>query len=1285
MTPEPPEDLSGFELVPYRQRADVLFLGGAHLPSPASSITVRLGVFREEVLVDRTLAVYDDAPFQNKPLPILGPRCELSPPFDIADDLDWEDFQLAPLEQRCDYLRGDEWILLEGLSPLGVVVRSRLPSARGEARLQLPSWAGARAVAMWADTLIIDGHAGRCTVTWRGNVPLDDPSETEQAQIWAGVASAGEPIEWPGEAALEMRPAEPATGATVLLSDALADHDKVIPSDDAPRGQAPTPFEEAPDETVPLSDAMDSVTPAMPFEGSAEPPPLVAASDRQESGTTSLADALAGQPATPFESAPESTVPLSDVIVAGPATPFEGSGPAPPPSALEPTDDTGTVTLSDALHAEAAQRSATPFEPLGPVPVPGSPWARQPPSVASGPIGDHQITHHLGDRAFQAPIAPDDAPAASHFFHQLRRAHKSKDASSAISQWLPRRKSDVVPILGSTPLQGAVMKGSLRPPRTSLTMIVKGSFDLLADGAPRMRDSSDIPWGDQPAPPALGDGSTVRYPSDLAPFKPKADVMLIGSAHPPKSDGNACLVRFAFGATGNRFERHVAVFGERYWSPGIVRSMTEPAPFKSVPLDWSRAFGGSGFAANPAGIGRRADESGLQRLPNLENPKRLISAPGDRPKPVCFAPIPMTWPQRWKRLGSYDHAWLTKRWPYQPADFDWRFHQAAPQEQQLLHLQGDEPFDISGAHAEHGRLRGNLPGVRARAFACKTAAAGAGLEEIVLHLDTVVFDTDDLALHLVWRGIFEVDDYDASDVALLYVIHENLADEPRSIEQVESMLHARLAPMDVVPDDPAAPTEPANDVATDSIDGPPADAMAGGNDVDAAEHERLRQALDHQRDELERQVNARRAAAGLAPIDAANAPPAASPDVTEMVAKLRDTGMRDTHIAGLFGSIPGIPAALGMTAAEVSAITLGAPDVREVMQAAGVPKETIDETLQGFPEDPPGTAADAPPVPAPSVEDTGDEPLSVRMKVLAQLEGGGGFDGANLAGADLQGIDFEGRSIKGANLTGCDLSGAKLDGCDLTEAVMSACNLAGATLTNATLDRADLHAAILSEASFDGASVAATELTAAQADKASFRNVHGERLQLADASLAGARFDGAQVPSIDLTRSKIDGATFDGALMSRVRFYEARGEGARFDGTVLTNARADGAILPKAVFHAADASGSVWERADLSGASFHRCKLDAVSFVRATCERAIFSVASMRRGRLDNCKLAGAALLGADLMKASLQGADLTDADLRGANLYGVDGWRATMSNTKLDDANLQRSSVSVQKPRGAK
>ena len=109
----------------------------------------------------------------------------------------------------------------------------------------------------------------------------------------------------------------------------------------------------------------------------------------------------------------------------------------------------------------------------------------------------------------------------------------------------------------------------------------------------------------------------------------------------------------------------LAVIGDRSWSSLGVLSV--PKPFTSMPLSYERSFGGPGIDANPLG----------SPVPNIEDPRELITSPRSKPKPAGAFPIPPEWKSRQQRAGRYDKKWLATRWPYFPEDFDGSFFNAA--------------------------------------------------------------------------------------------------------------------------------------------------------------------------------------------------------------------------------------------------------------------------------------------------------------------------------------------------------------------------------------------------------------------------------------------------------------------------------------------------------------------------------------------------------------------------------------------------------------------------------
>src|SRR5690348_15972802 len=139
-----------------------------------------------------------------------------------------------------------------------------------------------------------------------------------------------------------------------------------------------------------------------------------------------------------------------------------------------------------------------------------------------------------------------------------------------------------------------------------------------------------------------------------------------------------------------------------------------------MPITWANAFGGAGYPQNPLGKGYapiRDDRGEHHPLPNIEDPRRLISRPNERPAPMGFGPYDLTWPQRYAKIGTYDAKWLEERYPGFAADFDPSYFNTAPADQQIEgFFRGDESFTLENLHPEKPVIEGKLPGIKARIF-----------------------------------------------------------------------------------------------------------------------------------------------------------------------------------------------------------------------------------------------------------------------------------------------------------------------------------------------------------------------------------------------------------------------------------------------------------------------------------------------------------------------------------------------------------------------------------------
>ena len=64
----------------------------------------------------------------------------------------------------------------------------------------------------------------------------------------------------------------------------------------------------------------------------------------------------------------------------------------------------------------------------------------------------------------------------------------------------------------------------------------------------------------------------------------------------------------------------------------------------------------------------------------------------DTPEPIGFRPVSRFSRDRVRFAGTYDQNWIDEVLPFLPQDFDERYFQAAPQDQQLDSLQPGTEF-----------------------------------------------------------------------------------------------------------------------------------------------------------------------------------------------------------------------------------------------------------------------------------------------------------------------------------------------------------------------------------------------------------------------------------------------------------------------------------------------------------------------------------------------------------------------------------------------------------------
>ena len=293
--------------------------------------------------------------------------------------------------------------------------------------------------------------------------------------------------------------------------------------------------------------------------------------------------------------------------------------------------------------------------------------------------------------------------------------------------------------------------------------------------------------------------SSLRYETDLVLSKRTTDVLLHGHAYAPGGEPAKEIVASLTVGPVNKVFR---VVGDRQWVRTLgAQELTSPLPFTKMPLMWERAFGGVDPACdesaaksfeprNPIGTGfaSKGVHPEGQRAPNVLHIK-------DEASPVCLGPVARDWQPRVDYAGTYDGVWQETRAPLLPLDFDERFFQCAPADQQTPEfLRGGERVVLYNLHP-NSPLIFELPTVQlgfSTEFRTKTVAHRA-----VLH--TVIIEPDLERVQMVWHTRLEchhdvhglrrtivtegaVESEDNDDAETLKWQGPNRGDSPRELE-----------------------------------------------------------------------------------------------------------------------------------------------------------------------------------------------------------------------------------------------------------------------------------------------------------------------------------------------------------------------------------------------------------------------------------------------------------------------------------------------------------------------
>lgn len=254
--------------------------------------------------------------------------------------------------------------------------------------------------------------------------------------------------------------------------------------------------------------------------------------------------------------------------------------------------------------------------------------------------------------------------------------------------------------------------------------------------------------------------SAPLYETDYAHRKPFCDVLLNGSAYAP---GGRPVEKVTVGLQVGPIKKNFNVIGDRVWDKGLVLSSpTPPKPFTSMPIHYGLAYGGvdvdedepdkqETYKLNPVGVGYYPLSTGKalegKPLPNTEELNEPAEKRKGKYRPMALSPIARNFAERYPFAGTYDQEWLDTRAPFWPDDFDYRYFQAAPADQQMPYPKGGEQVMLKHLTTK-GMTTFKLP---QKSMPVQFIYHRGRDNKVDAVIDTVLIEPDQNRFMLTWR------------------------------------------------------------------------------------------------------------------------------------------------------------------------------------------------------------------------------------------------------------------------------------------------------------------------------------------------------------------------------------------------------------------------------------------------------------------------------------------------------------------------------------------------------
>ena len=316
-------------------------------------------------------------------------------------------------------------------------------------------------------------------------------------------------------------------------------------------------------------------------------------------------------------------------------------------------------------------------------------------------------------------------------------------------------------LLNATGMAAGYTMGMDKTGAEYVVVVVKGTFTLPKTGQmPKLADEQ-VPLVDADQFTGEPGKSATVVECDYTLEKPACDILLNGAAYAP---GGRPANRVTVGMQVGGCRKSFSVWGDRVWrSTGAGYAPSDAEPFTRLPISYDVAFGGTdegmrdpalvrSYLPNPIGRGWHYHMYRVliedAPVSNTEEAGDPVCDPRGKYRPMAFGPIGRGWPSRIRYAGTYDQKWIDDVFPFLPDDFDNRYFQCAPPEQQVPTLAGGESVLLVNLTAD-GRREFALPSVEVPVVFFRRRADRVEMRGT---LDTVLFEPEVDRFSMVWRA-----------------------------------------------------------------------------------------------------------------------------------------------------------------------------------------------------------------------------------------------------------------------------------------------------------------------------------------------------------------------------------------------------------------------------------------------------------------------------------------------------------------------------------------------------